>query len=100
MAGRKVGYAQLVLALGGLGFSLIAMVPCLIWFLKNRARLTQPMDDPFVGLIEILRHVRLPVLGLAIFVFGFLWGLSTGAAIVREARQAEDASAPPFLKQN
>lgn len=99
MAGRRVGYPQLILALGGMAISFLFGVPCIIWFLKNRAALQNPTDDPFAALRDIWLHMRWPVLGIVIFAVGWLWALLTSLMIIQSAKLADPGEAPPLLKK-
>jgi hypothetical protein len=86
IAGRVVGYFQILLALIGLGISLITTVLTFVWYLKNYHRLNASMD-PFASLIEFAHHLIQPALGFAIFIAAVLWAMVTSWTILRSTRQ-------------
>ena len=97
MAGRRVGYPQLILTLLGMGMTIVFGIPCIIWFLRNRAALQAPSDDPFNALYQILLHVRWASLGIAIFAFAWLWALMTSLVVLQSAKKAEAGDVPPIM---
>jgi len=102
MAGRPSGYVQLALAFTGLAMTTILTARLFIWYGANMTRLTAPDVDPIASVIEMWQAFRWPLLSIALFAMGWLWGLATGLAIVREAKAAECAGsgaskAPPKL---
>jgi hypothetical protein len=95
MAGRKSGYPQLVLGIGGMILSLIFGVRGLLWMLANWSRMHDPAVDQFEVMGEMWSVLRWAVLGMAIFGLGWLWALATSYGIVQSARN--DSPAPPKL---
>gem|GEM_PF-535488 len=95
VAGRAVGYGQLVFSFVGLGATLFYGLRFIFWFFKNWARLTRPHEDPFFALHELWLALRWPVLGLAIFAGGMVWALFTSLQIFRAAKNSE--TLPPRL---
>jgi hypothetical protein len=95
MAGRKSGYPQAVLAIGGMIQTLIFGVRALLWMLANWSRTRDPAVDQFVVMGEMWQVLRWALLGMAIFGLGWLWALATSYAIIRSAKN--DSSAPPKL---
>ena len=95
MAGRKSGYPQAFLGIGGMILTLIFGVRALVWFLANWARMHDPAVDQFDVMGEMWSVVRWAFLGMAVFGLGWLWALGTSYAIVRSAKN--DSSAPPKL---
>lgn len=87
LAGRKVGYAQIPFTIVGLGLSLVTTIQAFIWLCSNWAQLQD--DDPAGSLLRLWAHIRMPLLGIAIFLFGLLWALITSASILSQARAAE-----------
>jgi hypothetical protein len=83
-AGRKVGYAQMALSFLGLAVSLVTGIPMIEWSLANWGR-PSPADDPLAPLMDLWQHARWPLLGLGIFLTGFLWGAATGWALLASA---------------
>ena len=97
VAGHGTGYAQAVLGVGGLMLTLIFGARFLGWYVANWSRLQGPQNDPIAALAEVLRAVRWPALGIAVFAVGWLWALTTSWQILRSAKQAESENAPPRL---
>ena len=95
VAGHPVGYAQLVLALGGFAFSAVFGVRFIAWQLANWSRFHGPQGDPVAELTEIWLHLRWALLGMAIVFFAFLWALMTSLAILRSASNEDPAKEPP-----
>jgi hypothetical protein len=87
VAGRVVGYFQLLLALTGLGISLVTTVLTFVWYLKNYQRLNES-TDPFAPLIELARHLVQPALGFGIFIVAILWAMFTSWSILRTTAKA------------
>ena len=83
-AGRKVGYVQMALAFLGLAVSVIAGIPMIEWGLANWERIMQP-DDSLSTLMELWHHLRWPLVGIAIFLTGFLWSVTTGMSLLASA---------------
>lgn len=81
-AGRKVGYAQLLLALAGMGLTLGMGIGALRWGLANWARLNSPSADSFEVLEEMWQHMRWPLLGILIFAVAIAWAALTGWRLV------------------
>jgi hypothetical protein len=97
VAGRSSGYGQLLLALAGLLVSLIFGLRFILWQLANWSRFHGPDVDPFSVFPEVWLHIKLALLGLAIFFIGWLWALMSSLAILDSARKAERSNAPPPL---
>lgn len=106
LAGRKVGYAQIPFTIVGLGLSLVTTIQAFIWLGANWASFHQLQDsDPVQSLLTLWGHIRLPLVGLAIFLIGLCWALLTSLGILNEARRAEceaflNRPLPPKLKGN
>jgi len=98
MAGRRVGYPQLLLATVGFLLTVLTAVPFLKWYFENYSRLRSGTDDPFSALGELFRAMRYPLLGIGIFLVAGIWALLTSLAIVQNAREAERKSEPPRLQ--
>jgi len=95
MAGRKSGYPQVFLGIGGMILTLIFGVRALVWMLANWSRMHDPAVDQFAVMGEMWSVVRWAFLGMAVFAVGWLWALATSYAIVRSAKN--DSPAPPRL---
>lgn len=96
-AGRVSGYPQAILGFSGLGLTVTFGLKTLWWFLANWSRIQDPLADPVTVLGEMWRQLEWPGLGILVFAAGWLWALTTGLAIVREAKNAEQHKAPPRL---
>ncbi len=95
LAGRRSGYAQMALSVLGLIITTAFGVPFIIWSLKNWSHLYGDTVDPLEALSILWHGVRIPLVGILLFAFGWLWGLGTGMALVRQAKT--NAQAPPKL---
>ena len=97
LAGRVTGYAQLLLAVGGLALTFIFGARFLAWYLANWSRLQGPQADPVEVMSEVWKAARGPFLCIGVFALGWLWALATGWQILRSARETESANIPPRL---
>lgn len=97
-AGRAVGYAQALLAVGGMALTAVFAARFFYWYMANSSRLQGPESDPFDAFREMWHVIKWPLLGMAIFFIGWLWALATSLEIVRSAKQAESAQEPPRLR--
>ena len=97
LAGRVSGYAQLALAIIGLILSVSLGVRFILWCLANWSRLHDPNADPVAALGEMWLGLRWPLLGLAIFAFGWLWALATSLRIFLAAKFDQSSARPPRL---
>jgi hypothetical protein len=82
--------------LGGVVVSTLFGVQFILWQLANWSRLHDIDADPTKTLVEIWIHLRLALLGVAIFFLAWLWALTTSLAIVRASRKAEGTQSPRF----
>ncbi len=98
MAGRRSGYPQAALMLAGLVATLVFGLRFMHWALVNWNQLHAPEADPLETLAAMWRAVRWPLLGLGIFFAAWLWALATSCALLRAAKAAEEATAPPRLR--
>jgi hypothetical protein len=98
IAGRVSGYPQAALGIGGLVLTMVFGVRFVWWYLANWSRLMGSSSDPVDVLSQLWGAVRWAVAGMAVFAVGALWALATSASIVREAKRAEAAKAPPQLR--
>src|ERR1043166_812775 len=74
VAGRAIGYAQLVAAILAFVVSLVACAGAIVWFAGNWTRIMNP-EDPLAMMGEIWKAVRWSVLGIGLFLFSMLWAL-------------------------
>jgi hypothetical protein len=95
MAGRKSGYPQVLLGMGGMVLTVIFGVRALLWMLANWSRMHDPAVDQFEVMSQMWQVLRWAFLGMAIFGLGWLWALVSSYGIVQSAKN--DAPAPPRL---
>jgi hypothetical protein len=95
MAGRKSGYPQVLLGIGGMVVSVIFGVRALLWMLANWSRMHDPAVDQIAVMSEMWGVLRWAFLGIAIFGLGWLWALVSSYGIVRSAKT--DSAVPPKL---
>jgi hypothetical protein len=98
MAGRVVGYLQLVLTAAGMMVSMIFAGKFITWFFANWSRLQNPSNDPMEMLGEIWQAVKGPLAGLALFGFAWLWGLASGLSILGKSKGEEQKLPPPLAR--
>jgi len=89
LAGRVIGYFQIAVYLAGFGLTMVFGVQGLIWCLHNYSRLQQETDVPFESLIEMWQHLKLALLGVALFLISTFWAWITSLSIVAQARADE-----------
>jgi hypothetical protein len=96
VAGRRIGYVQMVLAEVGMLVSLAGGIRFFIWYAANSGRLSAepPLDDPFGNLILFWTHVRWALAGIAMVGCAILWALTTSMDILNHA--SRDAVPPPL----
>ncbi len=94
VAGRASGYPQAALSIGGMVVTMVFGIRLFIWYLANWSRLNS-QSDPFSALEELWLHLRWPLLGLVLFLVGWLWALATSLQILHAAK--ENSPIPPPL---
>ena len=98
-AGRRSGYAQIILALGGLLLSAYFVVVALYSLVKHRAELIEAASVSTVwDQVEKLpvnwrAHLWIGGLGLVLFAIGWCWALATSLQILN----ASVTHSPPTL---
>jgi len=97
VAGRRSGYAQLVLGVVGLVMTMVFGARFILWYSANFSRVTGGDLDPIESFAELWRAVRWAFLGITLFALGWVWSLAVGLTIVREAKNAERSRQPPKL---
>jgi hypothetical protein len=97
-AGRRSGYGQMLLSVGGLAISGAFGVRFILWFISNSSQANQGDDAGLEQLGGIWLHLRWALLGIVIFVCGWLWALSSSLSILAEAKSSTAKPAPPIIK--
>jgi hypothetical protein len=97
MAGRRSGYPQAALGLGGLVLTLLFTVRFAYWYFTAGNRLQNDGTDPVEALLELWRAARWPLLGIGVFLLGWLWALATSCQLLHAAKEAEPKDVPPRL---
>ena len=87
MAGRLVGYPQILMTLSGILLSMLFGLRFIGWFMANWSRLQNPNGDPMENLHELWLQVRWALLGIVLFAVAWLWGLVSGLMILAAARK-------------
>ncbi|HEY5909447.1 MAG TPA: hypothetical protein VJA21_02455 [Verrucomicrobiae bacterium] len=98
MAGRVSGYPQAALGLAGVALTTLFAARFFAWYLVNLSRMTGDQEDPFGTLVELWRAARWPLLGVSVFLAGWLWALVTSFQILSAARRDGAAQVPPRLE--
>jgi hypothetical protein len=97
LAGQRSGYGQVVLAIGGMIVTTVLGARFVLWCIANWSRLHDPNADQLSTLSDMWLVLRWPLLGLAVFLLGWLWALATSLQILRSAKAPERAGPPPRL---
>jgi hypothetical protein len=84
-----VGYCQLAFTGAGFAITMIYGVQMLYWYGQNFSRLQNP-DDPSASMSELWSHIKLPLLGLALFAVATFWAFVTSCMIVAQSRAEEN----------
>ena len=96
MAGRRVGYAQVALALVGFGLSLFFGGRVLTWLLAHYRQYFQE-PDRYLG--ELWGPMKWALLGIGIFALAWVWAMVTSLLIVTQppAPAPDPANVPPRI---
>jgi hypothetical protein len=98
LAGRVVGYFQILFYTIAFALTMLGGIPTLIWFGKNWSHFKDLQEtDPGAYMSELWVHMRWPLLGIALFFFALFWALASSLAIIAEAKAAEKNNLPPRL---
>ncbi len=85
MAGRRVGYGQLVVAAAGLGLTLVFGLLFVVWSIQNLEQLRAPEADPLDTLADLWRHLKWALAGMGLFGVAWFWALVTSLGILKGA---------------
>ena len=91
LAGRIVGYAQILISLAGFALTSIFGIHFIIWYFSNSARLQQIQMEPDLYFHEIWGALRWALLGMGMFLLAWLWALASSLGILAKSR----ADTPP-----
>ena len=86
VAGYASGYAQALLAVGGMILSIVFGLRFVVWYFDNWSRLYHSQADPTEALGDMWRAIRWALLGIGIFLVGWLWAMGTSLTILRRAK--------------
>jgi hypothetical protein len=81
IAGRAVGYFQMILAMIGLGISAIKTIQAAIWYFQNYQQLNASMD-PLDSMFQLWRALIWPLVGFGIFGVAIVWAMVTSCYIL------------------
>jgi hypothetical protein len=98
VAGYRSGYVQLAMTLCAFSLTSIFGLRFIYWVIRNWARIYGPHGDSLEALLEIWPVLRWALVGIGLFGMTWLWALQTSLSVVREAKQADAAKAPPPLR--
>ena len=93
-AGRAVGYCQMACAFLGLIVTLVTAIPMIQWVLSNSDGSQSSTADPFKSLLDLWRHARWPLAGIAIFALAIFWAMATSLMLLAGAQK--DTAPPPI----
>jgi hypothetical protein len=85
-AGRRTGYGQMALSLGGLAITSVFGIGFMTWYLNHQDHLHEIQEQSGVYFQELWLHMRWAVLGMAVFLAGWLWALLSSIGILAESR--------------
>ncbi len=78
VAGRRVGYAQMALAVLALVLSLVTTVPAIVWMINHWSQFGQDNGDPLGNLLQLWKVLRAPLFSLGLFLISIIWaGISS-----------------------
>lgn len=86
IAGRAIGYVQLVIGLVGFVLSCCFGIRFIVWYFTHKTQL-EGLDDISAEFHEIWLNLRLALLGVGLVGFAWLWALASSLTIVHEARK-------------
>ncbi len=95
LAGRAVGYFQIVVYMVGFALTIIFGIRFMVWYFNNSAHLQQIQADPDIYFHEVWLQVRWALLGIALCAVAWLWALMSSLGILAKAR-AHDAMTRPI----
>ena len=95
LAGRAVGYLQIVVSMAGLALTTFFGIRFIVWYFSDAAHLQQIQMDPDIYFHEVWMQVRWALLGMGLFLVAWLWALASSLGILEKAR-AHDAMTRPL----
>jgi hypothetical protein len=97
-AGRRIGYGQMILSLSGVALTSAFGIRFIIWFASHSTELSQLDDEGMSHFGELWDHLRWALLGIGVFLTGWLWALASSLSILAQAKSAGPKPAPPLIK--
>ena len=97
-AGRRSGYGQMILSLTGLALTSAFGIHFIIWYVSHSAELNRLDDEGMPRYGEFWAHLRWALLGIAVFLTGWLWALASSLSILAQAKSAGAKTGPPLIK--
>lgn len=94
MAGRRVGYLQLAIVFLGVLLTLVYGLRFIAWYFENRSLFDEPGQDPIAALTLLWQQLRMPLLGMALFAFGWLWAVVGTLILWLGARHGSGSGQP------
>lgn len=95
LAGRVIGYFQIVVALLGLAVTFIFGLHFLVWSVTHWSQMHDETADPLDRLRDLWLGVRWALLGMGVFAASWLWALISSLGILRGAVRSRSPSPPP-----
>lgn len=99
LAGRKIGYPQMALAVLGFGLTTWFGMKFIGWGIRHWSELMNPSGDPLDLLLAVWRECRWALAGLGCFATAWLWALFTSLSLLRTTRPtAASGTKPPLIR--
>ena len=95
-AGRRTGYAMMILSLTGLAMTSVFGIRFIVWYTSHSAEVLN--DGGMSGYGELWDHLRLALAGVAVFLTGWLWALASSLSILAKAKSTGGKTSPPLIK--
>src|SRR5215204_2353846 len=86
VAGRRVGYPQLAIAIVAMFLTVVFSARFVSWLLANWSRVYNSDADPVTALAEMWRALRWALFSIGAFCFSWVWALLTSLQIVNSAK--------------
>ncbi len=97
VARRPAGYPQAALGALGLILTTVFGLRFISWYIAHWSQLYGPQADPLAAMRDMWHGLRWALLGIGIFLIGWLWALATSLSVLKCSRSARVVSLPPIL---